>query len=327
MEPEDNVEGIGGGEMEKVKRTLADQKTFVILIVMCLFMSVFTNSFLTIANIQSVLIQVSIYGITACGMTFAIIGGEFDLSVGSTMAITGLLSVMLEPYIGQIGAILAALAAACIIGVFNGILITHLKINSFIATIGTMYIVKGVALRICDGRPIQSTNAWFSVMGNESLFGIPIMIIIMIACVLIVAYILNCTIYGRNIYTIGGNAEVAHNSGINVPQTKTIIFVICSLAAGIAGVLNASRLNTGAATHGENLALSVITGTVIGGTSLVGGVGGIGKTIVGILFFNVLTNVLDILGVYSYYQTAIRGILLVMIIAFEAMQVYKRKAY
>lgn len=310
--------------MYRTKLFLVEQKTLLVLLLLCAFMSMFTDVFLTGANLQAVFIQVSIYGITACGMTFAVIGGEFDLSVGSTMAITGLLSVVLEPVTGQIFAIVLALLAACLVGALNGFLIAKCRINSFIATIGTMYIVKGAALRISDGRPVQSSCPWYQNIGNGSFLGIPIMVWILLVCVLVTAYVLKQTRFGRNIYTIGGNSEVAHNSGISVVKCKTLIFIICGFTAGIAGILNSSRLNTGAATHGETLALSVITATVIGGTSLAGGVGSIWKTMVGILFFNVLTNALNILRVYSYYQTAIRGVLLAAIIAFESYQVYKK---
>ena len=309
----------------RITRALVDQKTLVALILLCVIVSCITDKFLKPANIQTILVQVSIYGIAACGMTFAIIGGDFDLSVGSTMAMAGLLSVMLEPIVGQVAAIVLALVCACLAGLLNGILITVCKINSFIATIGTQYIIKGVALRLCDGRPVESQSPWFTQIGNGKFLGLPIMIIVMIVCVFITAYILRRTRFGRNVYTVGGNQEVAHNSGINVQRIKMLVFIICAFTAGIAGVLNASRLNTGSATHGENLALSVITGTVIGGTSLVGGVGGIWKSIIGVLFFNVLTNSLDILGVYSYYQSTIRGVLLFVIIAFEAYSAYKEK--
>ena len=313
--------------MTKAKVFLKEQKTLVILVLFCVFTSIFIPGFLTGSNLINVLVQVSIYGITACGMTFAIISGEFDLSVGSTMALTGLLCVMLEPKIGQAGAILFALGAAALIGLVNGFLIAKCGISSFIVTIGMQYIIKGAALRISDGKPVQSQSSWFQNIGNSSVLGIPVMVLIMVACVLITGYVLRQTRFGRNVYTIGGSREVAHFSGVKVVRDKTMVFVIASLTAAIAGVLNASRLNTGSAAHGDTLALSVITGTVIGGTSLSGGIGSIGKTMSGILLLNVLSNALDIMRVYSYYQTAIRGLLLVAIIAFESYQSYKNNNY
>lgn len=313
--------------MTKAKVFLKEQKTLVILVLFCVFTSIFIPGFLTGSNLINVLVQVSIYGITACGMTFAIISGEFDLSVGSTMALTGLLCVMLEPKIGQAGAILFALGAAALIGLVNGFLIAKCGISSFIVTIGMQYIIKGAALRISDGKPVQSQSSWFQNIGNSSVLGIPVLVLIMVVCVLITGYVLRQTRFGRNVYTIGGSREVAHFSGVKVARDKTMVFVIASLTAAIAGVLNASRLNTGSAAHGDTLALSVITGTVIGGTSLSGGIGSIGKTMSGILLLNVLSNALDIMRVYSYYQTAIRGLLLVAIIAFESYQSYKNNNY
>lgn len=313
--------------MTKAKVFLKEQKTLVILVLFFIFTSIFIPGFLTGSNLINVLVQVSIYEITACGMTFAIISGEFDLSVGSTMALTGLLCVMMEPKMGQVGAILFALAMAVLIGLVNGILIAKFRISSFIVTIGMQYIVKGVALRISDGKPVQSQSNWFQNIGNSSVLGIPVMVLIMLICVLITGYVLRQTRFGRNVYTIGGSREVAHFSGIKVVNDKTIVFVIASVTAAVAGILNASRLNTGAATHGDNLALSVITGTVIGGTSLSGGIGSIEKTMSGVLLLNVLSNALDIMRVYSYYQTAIRGILLIAIIAFESYQFYKSSNY
>ena len=234
---------------------------------------------------------------------------------------------MLEPKIGQAGAILFALGAAALIGLVNGFLIAKCGISSFIVTIGMQYIIKGAALRISDGKPVQSQSSWFQNIGNSSVLGIPVMVLIMVICVLITGYVLRQTRFGRNVYTIGGSREVAHFSGVKVVRDKTMVFVIASLTAAIAGVLNASRLNTGSAAHGDTLALSVITGTVIGGTSLSGGIGSIGKTMSGILLLNVLSNALDIMRVYSYYQTAIRGLLLVAIIAFESYQSYKNNNY
>lgn len=310
--------------MVKTKEYLKEQKTLVVLVIFFVMVSIFVPGFLSGSNLINILVQVSIYGITSCGMTFAIISGEFDLSVGSTMALTGLLCVILEPFVGQAGAIIAALLVAAAVGLVNGVLIAKFGISSFIVTIGMQYIVKGIALRISDGRPVQSQSTWFQLIGTSSFLGIPVMVIVMLVCVIITAYVLKQTRFGRNVYTIGGSSEVARYSGLDVVKNKILVFVIAAVTAAIAGVLNASRLNTGSALHGDALALSVITGTVIGGTSLTGGVGSIWKSITGILLLNVLSNALDIMRVYSYYQTAIRGILLVGIIAFESWHMYKK---
>lgn len=304
--------------MKKALQFVIRQKTLVMLILLIAAASILSPFFLTKDNIINVLTQSAIYGIMACGMTFAIIGGDFDLSIGSTLALSGLIAIMMEPHIGQAASILLALVCAGAIGVFNGILVAYCGISSFIVTIGTSNIFKGVALRISDGKPIASANAWFSKIGSGNLFGIPYMVITMVVLVLITSYVLNRTRYGRNVYAIGGSMEVAHNSGVNTRFAKASIFVLSALSAGIAGVLNASRLNTASAIQGDSVSLSVITGVVIGGTSLIGGVGGIGKSIIGIFIFQIITNALDLMGIYTYYQTGIRGIILVVIMATEA---------
>lgn len=309
-----------------IKKIIREQKPLIVLLAIIIVMSIASSFFLTIDNITNILIQASIYGIMACGMTFAIIGGDFDLSVGSIMALSGLISVLAEPYIGQIFSIMMGILSACLLGLVNGFLIAKCHISSFIATIGASYIIKGIALKISDGNPIISKNSWYAEIGNGKLFGIPFLILLLIALVLITWYILTSTRFGRNIYTMGGNSEVAHNSGINIAFYKISVFILSGLAAGIAGILNSSKLNTASALQGDNAALSVITGVVIGGTSLIGGVGSIGKSIIGILIFSVITNALDLLGVFSYYQTAIRGILLILIIGLGAWSRAKIKS-
>ncbi|WP_044288791.1 ABC transporter permease [Robinsoniella sp. KNHs210] len=309
-----------------IKKIIREQKPLIVLLAIIIVMSIASSFFLTIDNITNILIQASIYGIMACGMTFAIIGGDFDLSVGSIMALSGLISVLAEPYTGQIFSIMMGILSACLLGLVNGFLIAKCHISSFIATIGTSYIIKGIALKISGGNPIISKNSWYAEIGNGKLFGIPFLILLLIALVLITWYILTSTRFGRNIYTMGGNSEVAHNSGINIAFYKISVFILSGLAAGIAGILNSSKLNTASALQGDNAALSVITGVVIGGTSLIGGVGSIGKSIIGILIFSVITNALDLLGVFSYYQTAIRGILLILIIGLGAWSRAKIKS-
>lgn len=312
--------------MKKVNHFLKGQKTLTVLIILAIIMCFASPYFLTGDNIINIFVQSSIYGIMACGMSFAIISGDFDLSIGSTMALAGILAISLAPQCGQAMAIVIALIISCFIGLVNGCLIAKAGLNSFIVTIGMSQIVKGIALRISDGKPVNSSNEFFNQLGNISIFGMPVLILFLITAVAAAGYVLRNTRYGRNVYTVGGNKEVAHNSGIKVMKIRVIVFMICGGCAGLAGILNASRLNTAAATQGDNAALNVITGVVIGGTSLAGGMGGIGKSIIGILLFNLITNSLDLLGVFSYYQTVIRGTLLVVIIAVGAYFKHRQKA-
>ena len=297
---------------------LRENKMILLLFAIFISMSFASPYFLTGSNMINVLMQTSTYGIMACGMSFVIISAEFDLSIGSTMSLCGLISILLAPITGQFLAIVIALLAGSAIGLANGLLIARAKISSFIVTIGMMSLVKGLALKISGGSPVISQNAWFNALGNSTVAGIPTQIVIFAGVVFISMYVLSRTRFGRNIYAVGGNMEVAFNSGINVIFQKIAAFVICSFTAAAAGILLASRLNTGSALHGDRAALSVISGVVIGGTSLSGGVGSIFKSIIGILIFTLITNSLDLLRVFSYYQTAIRGALLILIIGIDA---------
>lgn len=308
--------------MRKKVDILLGQKTLLVLILLSLAMCFISPYFMTPDNILNIVMQSSIYGIMACGMTLAVISGDFDLSVGSTMAFSGLIVILLEPVAGLAVSLLAAVAAGVIIGALNGFLIAKLKLSSFIVTIGMSQLIKGIALRISDGKPAACGHEAFNQFGNSRILGIPVLILFLMVFVLGTGYVLKYSRYGRDIYAIGGSREVAHNSGIRVAGNRICVFILCSLCASVAGILNSSRLNTAAATYGDSAALNVITGVVIGGTSLSGGIGGIGKSMVGIIFFNVLTNILDLLGVYSYYQTMARGILLAAIIAFGAFSGY-----
>ena len=311
--------------MGKVVSFFRAYKMLVVLIVMAAVMGAASPFFLTSANAINVLRQASSYGIIACGITFAIISGEFDLSVGSTMSLCGLVSILAEPAFGQIPAILLALLAGFAVGLLNGVLIAKAHINSFIVTIGSMGLVKGIALKISNGTPVISSNAWFGEIGNGAVAGIPNLAVFFIATALFSSCCLSRTRFGRNVYAVGGNKEVARNNGVDVEFHKTAAFVISSLTAAIAGVLLASRLNTGSALYGDNAALFVISGVVIGGTSLCGGVGNIPMSVIGIFIFTLITNSLDLLRVYSYYQTVIRGVLLMLIIGMDAFTRTRRE--
>ncbi len=305
--------------MTRTLRIVKNSKMLVLLGAMVLAMSLATPHFLTTSNLLIVLVQTSTYGIMACGMTFAIISGEFDLSIGSVMALCGLISIVLAPLIGQALAIVVALATGCLVGAINGLLVAKLKISSFIVTIGTMGIVKGVALKVSGGAPVISQNAWFNALGHATILHVPWVGIVWAVVIGASAYCLARTRFGRNIYTIGGNIEVAYNSGVAVDFHRIMAFVICSLTGAVAGVLLASRLNTGSALYGDTAALSVISGVVVGGTSLAGGTGSIAKSMIGTLIFVLITVSLDLLRVYSYYQIAIRGLLLLGIIGMDAL--------
>jgi ribose transport system permease protein len=312
--------------MSKALHYLKEYKMLLVVFLIIVVTSIITPYFMTGENLLNILIQFSTAGIMACGMTFVILNGEFDLSIGSTLSLCGLLAIILEPAMGQGMAIAAALGIGGLVGLLNGILIAKAKISSFIVTIGTQFMIQGIALKVSGGTPVISQNPWFSQIGNGTIFGIPNLTFFLVATILVSAYCLYKTRFGRNIYVVGGNPEVAHNSGINVDYYKIICFVISGLAAALAGILISSRLNSGSALYGQNAALSCIAGVVIGGTSLSGGIGNVAKSIIGALIFTLISDSLDLMRVFSYYQTAITGILLILIIGIDSYSTYRAKA-
>jgi len=313
---------------KNVIKVLAEKKALTVLIIVCVIMSFVSPYFLTWGNISNLLVQCSINGIMALGMTFAIIGGEFDLSIGAIMALSGISCIMLQPYLPLPLILLIVLLLGSAIGFFNGFLIAHQGANAFIITIGASVVYKGIALTVSGGQPVMGSNLNFSKISNGDLFGIPYVVLIFAACFLIAAWILSSTSFGRNVYAVGGDKEVAAYTGIKVRFYKWSLFAITGFTAALGGILLASKLNTGSAIHGDMTPMQVISAVVVGGNALSGGEGGAFSALIGILIFGVLDNALSLLNVYSYYQLGIKGILIVLIVGtgcYAATHEKKRK--
>lgn len=294
------------------------EKMLIVLILMFITMSFLSPVFFTPINLINMLYQISIYGIIACGMTVAIICGDFDLSVGSVAALSGLMVVILDTKIGLVPAILVTLGCGCLIGLINGLLITKGGINAFIVTLGAMTAYYGLALKICNGDPIQSSNEKLMDIGNGTIFTIPYPVIIFIVFILLTQLVLLKTSFGRNLYATGGNYEVAKLTGIKVKFYKTAIFMITSFTASVGGILLASRLGTGAPNQAQDAAMTVVSAVVIGGTSLAGGQGNTIRTFMGLLILGILTNALNLLNVYPYFQLALKGLILIAVVATDS---------
>jgi ribose transport system permease protein len=300
--------------MKKGLRFLRDEKALVILILFFLFLCFRSEYFLSLNNISNLLMQCAITGIMSYGMTFAIIGGEFDLSVGSTMSLCGLLNIMLQPYLPVYLIFPLVLAVSLIVGFCNGFLIAHMRANALIITIGTSILVKGIALTISDGKPVLGSNTLLVNFVNGKFAGIPNVSYIFFLALLITHHVLTKSNFGRNVFAVGGNRNVAAYAGIKVQFYKCSVFMITAFTAAVSGILLSCRLNTGSSIHGDNMPLVVISGVVVGGNSLAGGEGGAFKTLVGILIFGMLDNAMSLMNVYSYYQTAIKGLLVILIV-------------
>jgi ribose transport system permease protein len=225
---------------------------------------------------------------------------------------------MLQPYLPLYIIFPLVLAISLLIGICNGFVIAYLRAHAFIITIGTSILVKGIALTISDGKPVLGSNFLLVNFANGKFVGLPNISYIFFLTLLITQYILTKSKFGRNVFAVGGNRNVAAYAGINVQFYKCTVFMITSFAAAISGILLSCRLNTGSSIHGDNMSLMVISGVVVGGTSLAGGEGSALKTLVGILIFGMLDNAMSLMNVYSYYQIAIKGLLVILIVGTDS---------
>ena len=285
---------------------------FVALFII-VFMSIKSDVFLTSQNIINILRQISINGILAVGMTFVILTGGIDLSVGSVVAITGVIvGSLLQSGTNWFLASLAALVISAICGVFNGWLISYVGFQPFIATLSTMTIGRGFAQVYSNGKPYTISDPSFKVIGQGYFLGIPVPIILLVIFCIIGLVILTMTTFGRYVFAIGGNKRAALVSGVNVKMTEFLVYVISGFCAAFAGLLLSSRIQTGQPAGGEGYELDAITAAVIGGASLSGGKGSVFGSFIGILVVGILTNGLDLLNVSSYYQQIIKGAIILL---------------
>ena len=294
-------------------RSLGQYGIFVAFVVICFILSLITPQFLTVSNWTIIVTQVSINALLAFGVTFVIITGGIDLSLGSIVAVAGIVAAMMahpDTY-PVIVPIVAGLLAGVFVGAFNGFVITKSKIAPFIVTLGTMTIGRGLALILSKGRPISNLSDSFNFIGGGNIFGIPFPIIVLVVAFVTCAIILKKTILGRYIYAVGGNEQAAKAAGINVNQIKMAVYSICGLLSGLAGILLTSRITTGQPNAGAGFELDAIAAAIIGGTSTSGGTGTMTGTLIGALLIGIISNGLDLLNVTSYYQQVVMGVIII----------------
>lgn len=292
----------------------------VVFILMILVMSILSDSFFTYDNFINVLRQSSTEMVVAMGMTFILILGGIDLSVGSVACLAGTIAagVIQRNGFDTVGSIIVGILVGALAGLINGLIVARFKIPPFIASLAMMSIARGTALIYSGGVPISNMPKAFTNLGRGHVIGIPIPVIVMAIVVVISWVVLGKTKFGRYVYAIGGNEEVARLSGIRVNLVKISVYVICGSAAALTGVLYTARLASSQPTLGQGLELDAIASVVLGGTSLFGGRGYVFGTIVGGLFLAVLGNGLNMLGVTSFWQMVVRGvILLIAVLLYE----------
>ncbi len=307
-----------------IGKLMLQQKAVVAILAMLVLMLFFDTNFYTVYNWTNIFRDASVNVIIAFGVTLTVICAGCDLSVGSVMCLSGIITILLINQGFPIAiAVLIAIAACALVGFINGFFVVHQRSEAFIITLGMGMLMKGVAQQLTDAHPISSTNMDFMLISNGMLIpGVHNIILFMIGLLVLTYCLLRFTRYGRNCYALGGDYDVAKYSGINVVSTKWVAFVLSSVAAGIAGVLLSSRLNTGSSIYGDTTALMVNCGVVVGGTSFAGGVGGVWQSFIGLLVLQILSSCLNMLSVEPYLQLLIQGIVIVTIIWLDC---YARK--
>lgn len=286
---------------------------FIAFIIICIALSIATPNFFTAQNMLIVLRQVSINGILAIGVTYVIIAGGIDLSLGSIIALAGVVAAgFAHPgTYPLIVPVLMGLMTGIVAGAVNGLVITRGKVAPFIVTLGMMTIARGLALVVSKGRPVTNLSPEFNFIGGGDLLFIPVPILLFVLVIVVSGILLKYTRIGRYVYAVGGNENAASASGIRVNRVKLFAYIMCSGLAGLAGIVLASRITTGQPNAGIAYELDAIAAVVIGGTSLLGGRGSVAGTVIGVLIIGVINNGLDLLNVSSYYQQIIKGVIIV----------------
>ncbi len=308
--------------MINIKTQLKTYGIYLVFLVLVVFFAIASPSFLKTGNLLNVARQISMMGIAAVGMTFALLLGGIDLSIGSQITLVNIVTawLMVNGGVNPVLATIIALAMSSGIGFFNGWVIANIKIPPIIVTLSMMIIIEGLASVICQGLPIFGFPQSFTVIGQGYLGPIPIPVIIMVVILFIGSFILNKTYFGRYFYAVGGNAEASNLSGINVNRVNYLVYTLSGLFSGIAGIVMLSRTNSGQVLSGKGFEFEVLTACVIGGVSVVGGVGKISNVVAGLLILGVLSNGLILLNVSQFTQMVIKGSVLLLAVAFDSIQ-------
>lgn len=307
------------------KETVLKNKPFIVLLILCIVMAIINDRFFTWSNLITVLRQTSINAVIATGMTFAILIGGIDLSVGSVLAICGATAAsLISTGMDIIFVLLITLLLGLGIGIVNGILISKGRLQPFIATLGTMTLLRGLTLVYTQGKPISSTGGTdsilFSKIGTGYFLGLPIPIYVMLIVLIMAYYILRHLRMGRYIYSLGSNEEATIYSGIKTDRIKLFVYGLAGFLAALAGVITTARLGSAAPTAGTGYELDAIAAVVLGGTSMSGGIGTIWGTAIGALIIGILNNALNLLQVPSYYQDVAKGIVILIAVLLDRQQ-------
>jgi ribose transport system permease protein len=302
--------------------TLSGQGALIALVALCLVTALLTDRFLSPLNLSNILVQSSIMAVIAIGMTFVIVGGGFDLSVGSTVALAGCMAAMAMVQFGLIAGVVAGIATGIAVGLVNGVIIAYLGVNPFITTLGTMVLVRGLVYLVTAGAPVGDDRLplAFLAFGSARLLGIHYLVWVPAILLIVLSWVMAATPYGRRVYATGGNREAAYLSGVPVGRIIASTYVWCGGLSGLAGVMLTARLQSGQPTAGEFYELTAIAAVVLGGASLQGGEGTLYKSIIGVFIMVVLGNSLNLLNVDSYWQRVAIGVVIIAAAAADRLR-------
>lgn len=301
--------------------------TMIGLLLLVVVISFSTPRFLTGSNLLNLLKSNSVNAIISCGMLMAILMGEIDISVGSTVGLTGIIGAYMMTNAGLPVpvTVLICLGVGALVGIVNGVAISYLKVPAFVATLATQSIGRGLTEIISGGVTIRVRNDAYTAIGNAEIGGISIIIVYAAVIVVFTWFLLNRTRCGYYIYALGGNKMAAQYSGVNVRKYNMIPYILIGLFCGLGGLIWSSRLGSAAATLGNGFEMDAIAAVVIGGTSMSGGVGTVGGTFIGILIIGVITNGLNLMGINSFWQGVFKGIIILAAVIIDMVRKSKAK--
>jgi len=317
----DAATAAGSAAVKRQRRRFEIRDLGIVLAFLALFiaLSVSTDTFLTQRNLLNILDQSAPLGIIACAVTICIIAGIFDLSTGAIFAVAAVVATKVanasDPYVGLLAGVLAGLG----LGILNGILVHYSRINSFIGTLATSIVYRGIAILVTGGMIVTVTDEAFSKPGTEELLDAKYSVWVFAAFFAFTAFLLARTTFGRYVYAVGGNPEAARLSGVRVGLVRGACFALSGFAAGLAGVLAASRTSSPQADLGMGLELSAIAAAVVGGTSILGGEGAVWRGVMGVLTLAIIGNGFDLLSIDTTYQQLVQGVLILLAVAVDQL--------
>ncbi|WP_411337324.1 ABC transporter permease [Ruminococcus gauvreauii] len=314
--------------MKGKKIDLSNMTTLLVLIVLCVLLAIMSPVFLTGGNLINILQQVTVNGVLAVGISIVIFTGGIDISVGSILALVGIImgKLMVEMGVHPLIAMPVGILVGATCGTFNGLMIARFKLQPMIATLGMMSMARGAALTIANGKTITGYSAGFRWIGSGMIPGtkIPVQIIFMLILYAVVFYIMKYRKFGRYIYAIGGNEEATRLSGINVTKYKMLAYTVSGITCALASIILVSKLNSAQSSAGEGYEMDAIASAVIGGASLTGGFGSIWGTLLGAVIIGVIRNGLNLLNVSSYLQQLILGAIIIAAVLFDSYKNRKK---